>query len=69
MTRSLAPNVPTDTPISHPSSATPMQQQAIAPSGDAQDWEEVAKVLKGKEVSEASIVEVIDESCQKGEWG
>ena len=45
----------------HPSilSATPMQQQVIAPSGDAQDWEDVAKVLKGKGVSETDRKSVV----------
>jgi hypothetical protein len=49
--------------------ATPIQEQVNASFGDAQDWEDVAKLLKGKGVSEAKIVEVIDELRQKGECG
>lgn len=50
--------------------ATPIQKQFNALFGDAQlDWEDIAKLLKGKGVSEATIVEVIDELRQRGEYG
>jgi hypothetical protein len=55
---------------SHPTTAaSPIQQQANASFSNADNFEDVAQMLKGRGLSEQTIASVMDKLHHKGEYG